>query len=130
MTDELFLLVVHDEAPSLEIYVGLDSLLGEIEPPGVLEGAYSVFDSAGRRAVLDASRRRWDVTVDRWIEGQAQAMRHAVLAAVDEADKERLQDLTPPEILRLLLERLGPGPKVKPWPLIEFFKKVLRMNCW
>jgi hypothetical protein len=112
---DLFILVIHDESdPEIEVYNDLNRLLGGIEPPEAKEGAYTVYDSGGRRALLSADTRRWDVAVDSWEDGQAVHLREAVARRFANQNLGIDWDQLPlPDLMARLTTELGIGPHVE-----------------
>jgi hypothetical protein len=59
-----------------QVFDAWGQALSSMETPEVEEGAYRLFDSAGRRARLGTQK--WDVTAEEWSAPEPEAMRAAV----------------------------------------------------
>lgn len=83
-----YVLVILDNTEvNISLHRDLDRLLGELEPPEVMDGAYEVFDNAGRRAHLRAETQgRWDVTVESWEDVGIHYLRDRISCQFGDAD--------------------------------------------
>jgi hypothetical protein len=104
---ETYILVTEDgDSLDLRIFGDLDWLLGHIEPPEVLAGAYKVFDSAGRMGRLEARHDRWEVALVGWEDVDEDEFRRLVLKALKPSEAVEMVDLNLQHFVAALRERV------------------------